>query len=102
MMKLDRIAAFGDELRDGVKGHYAHQTEPGFASGQPGLEESVKFGIVAATPHPQLDYAKVNYSKAPWASAPRPGHQLRGLPRRPGALGQAHGIEPRRHRGPAD
>ncbi|WP_201986996.1 type I pullulanase [Hymenobacter rubidus] len=70
MSKLPRIAAFGDELRDGVKGHYAHQTEPGFASGQPNLEESVKFGIVAATQHPQVDYAKVNYSKAPWASEP--------------------------------
>ncbi|WP_046244763.1 type I pullulanase [Hymenobacter terrenus] len=68
--KLPRIAAFGDELRDGVKGHYAHQTEPGFASGQPGLEESVKFGIVAATQHPQLDYTKVNYAKAPWADSP--------------------------------
>ena len=68
--RLPRIAAFGDELRDGVKGHYARQHEPGFASGQPGLEESVKFGIVAATPHPQLDYTKVNYSKAPWASSP--------------------------------
>ena len=70
MGRLDRIAAFGDELRDGVKGHYARQTEPGFASGQPGLEESVKFGIVAATPHPQVDYAKVNYSKAAWANSP--------------------------------
>ncbi|MBJ6110851.1 type I pullulanase [Hymenobacter sp. BT523] len=70
MGKIDRIAAFGDELRDGVKGHYARQTEPGFASGQPGLEESVKFGIVAATAHPQLDFAKVNYSKAAWANSP--------------------------------
>ena len=70
MARLPRIAAFGDELRDGVKGHYARQAEPGFASGQPGLEESVKFGIVAATPHAQLDYAKVNYSQAPWATAP--------------------------------
>ena len=70
MGRLDRIAAFGDELRDGVKGHYAHQTEPGFASGQPGLEESVKFGIVAATQHPQIDYTRVNYSKAPWANSP--------------------------------
>ncbi|MBX0291635.1 type I pullulanase [Hymenobacter sp. HSC-4F20] len=68
--KLDRIAAFGDELRDGVKGHFARQTEPGFASAQPGLEESVKFGIVAATQHPQLDYTKVNYSKGPWAATP--------------------------------
>ncbi|GAA4363581.1 type I pullulanase [Hymenobacter saemangeumensis] len=68
--QLDRVAAFGDELRDGVKGHYAEQREPGFASGKPGLEESVKFGIVAATQHPQLDYGKVNYSKAPWARSP--------------------------------
>jgi pullulanase len=68
--RLPRIAAFGDELRDAVKGHYAHQAEGGFAGGQLGLEESVKFGIVAATQHPQLDYAKVNYSKAPWASQP--------------------------------
>jgi pullulanase len=70
MTKLDRVAAFGDELRDGVKGHYAQQTEPGFASGRPDLEESVKFGIVAATQHPQIDYTKVNYSKAPWANSP--------------------------------
>jgi pullulanase len=70
VLRLNRIAAFGDELRDGVKGHYAHQAEAGFVGGQPGLDESVKFGIVAATQHPQLDYAKVNYSKAPWASQP--------------------------------
>lgn len=70
LAKLDRVAAFGDELRDGVKGHYADQKQPGFASGQPGLEESVKFGIVGTVSHPQLDYAKVNYSKAPWAGSP--------------------------------
>ena len=70
MSKLPRIAAFGDELRDGVKGHFARQTEPGFASGNVGLEESVKFGIVAATQHPQVDYAKVNYSKSAWATSP--------------------------------
>jgi pullulanase len=70
MARLNRVAAFSDELRDGVKGHYAHQAEPGFASGQPGLEESVRFGIVAATAHPQLDYRRVNYSQAPWAASP--------------------------------
>ena len=68
--RLPRIAAFGDELRDGVKGHYARQAEAGFVGGQQGLEESVKFGIVAATRHPQLDYAKVNYSTGPWAASP--------------------------------
>jgi len=70
MAQLPGIAAFGDELRDGVKGHYARQAEGGFAGGQPGLDESVKFGIVGAGQHPQLDYQKVNYSKAPWAAAP--------------------------------
>ena len=30
----------------------------------------MKFGIVAATQHPQVEYVKVNYSKAPWAAAP--------------------------------
>jgi pullulanase len=68
--QLPGIAAFGDELRDGVKGHYARQAEGGFVGGQPGLEESVKFGIVGAGQHPQLDYQKVNYSKAPWATQP--------------------------------
>ena len=70
MASLPRIAAFGDELRDGVKGHYAQQAAAGFVGGQPGLAESVKFGIVGAVRHPQLDYQKVNYSKAPWASQP--------------------------------
>jgi pullulanase len=34
------------------------------------MEESVKFGIVAATKHPQVRYDKVNYSKEPWAAEP--------------------------------
>jgi pullulanase len=68
--QLTGIAAFGDELRDGVKGHYSRHEETGFAGGRPGLDESVKFGIVAATSHPQVEYAKVNASKAPWATAP--------------------------------
>ena len=68
--QLDRIAAFGDELRDGVRGHVARHNEPGFASGHPGLEESIRFGIVGATRHPQIDYGKVNYSSAPWAATP--------------------------------
>lgn len=68
--QLDRVAAFSDELRDGVKGHYARHEETGFAGGRPGLEESVKFGIVGATRHRQIDYTKVNASNAPWANQP--------------------------------
>ncbi len=68
--QLDRIAAFSDDIRDGIKGHVFTPTEKGFASGKPGLEESIKFGVVASTLHPQLDYEAVNYSKAPWAAEP--------------------------------
>jgi pullulanase len=34
------------------------------------LAESIKFGIVASTQHPQIDYAKVDDSKSAWASQP--------------------------------
>ncbi|MEI9809112.1 MAG: hypothetical protein WDO16_15320 [Bacteroidota bacterium] len=34
------------------------------------MEESIKFGIVAACKHPQVNYANVNYSKAPYAAEP--------------------------------
>lgn len=68
--KLDRIAVFSDDIRDGIKGHVFTHEAKGFASGQPGTEESVKFGIVASVKHPQVDYSKVNYSKAPYAAQP--------------------------------
>ena len=34
------------------------------------MAESIKFGIVASTQHPQIDYTKVDDSKNPWASQP--------------------------------
>jgi len=68
--KLDRIAVFSDDLRDGIKGSVFEHEDKGFASGKPGMEESIKFGIVASCKHPQVDYSKVNYSKAPYAAQP--------------------------------
>ncbi|MFT7381559.1 MAG: pullulanase [Roseivirga sp.] len=68
--KLDKIAAFSDDMRDGLKGSVFEEKEGGFASNRKGLKESVKFGIVASTEHPQVDYEAVNYSKAPWAAEP--------------------------------
>lgn len=71
MTKLEAdIAAFSDDIRDGIKGSVFDSMDRGFVSGKAGMEESIKFGIVAATEHPQLDYSKVNYSKAFWAAAP--------------------------------
>jgi pullulanase len=67
---LDRIAVFSDDIRDGLKGSVFVHDEKGFASGKTGMEESIRFGIAASCPHPQVDYAKVNYSKAPYAHQP--------------------------------
>ncbi len=69
--KVPRLAAFSDDLRDGLKGSVFQKDEKGFVSGASGKEESVKFGIIAATQHPQIDYNKVNYSKAYWAGSPQ-------------------------------
>ena len=68
--KLDNIAVFSDDIRDGIKGSVFDHADKGFASGKPGMEESIKFGVVAACKHPQIDYSKVNYSKAPYAAEP--------------------------------
>ncbi len=68
--KMTDIAVFSDDLRDAVKGHYTDAADRGFATGKPGLEETVKIGIVAATPHPQVDYSKGANSKFPYAKSP--------------------------------
>ena len=68
--KLDRIAVFSDDIRDAIKGSVFNKTDRGFASGKDGLEESIKFGIVAACKHNQVNYSAVNYSKEPYANEP--------------------------------
>jgi pullulanase len=68
--KMLRVAAFSDDIRDAIKGHVFTHDAKGFASGQPGLEESIKFGVVASTEHRQINYDSINYSKAPWAKEP--------------------------------
>ncbi len=68
--KLNGIAVFSDDVRDGIKGSVFDGADRGFASGKPGMDQSIRFGIVAAGQHPQVDYSKVNYSKAPYTTNP--------------------------------
>lgn len=68
--KLNRIAVFSDDIRDGIKGSVFEIKDRGFATNKPGMVESVKFGIAAATAHPQVDMSKVNYSKKAYAAGP--------------------------------
>ena len=68
--QMPRIAAFSDELRDGLRGPFDDDTKTGWLGGAPDCEESLKFGIVGGISHPQVDMTKVNYSKQPWATEP--------------------------------
>lgn len=68
--KLDGIGAFSDEMRDALRGPVSDDHKGGFLAGVSGQEESIKFGIVGAIQHPQVDMTKVNYSKVPWTNSP--------------------------------
>ena len=68
--QMPGIAAFSDEIRDALRGPFSDDSKPGWLGGAPDCEESLKFGIVGAISHPQVDMSKVNYSKAPWAIEP--------------------------------
>ena len=68
--QLKSVAAFSDEARDGIKGHVFTHGAKAFISGEPNLVESVKFGVIGATQHPQIDYKKVNYTDFAWAPQP--------------------------------
>ena len=68
--QLNGIGAFCDDMRDALRGPFSDNHKGGFLAGVENLEESIKFGIVGAISHPQIDMAKVNYSKEPWTNSP--------------------------------
>jgi len=70
MAKVHQVAAFSDDIRDGLKGGWSDIKEKGFVSGNSAMDESVKSGIIASTPNSQVNYKKVNYSKSAWAAKP--------------------------------
>lgn len=69
--RMPGIAAFSDEIRDGLKGSWSRHDSRGFVGNVGLLRESVKFGIVGAVEHRGVDYDRVNTSEAPWATEPR-------------------------------
>ena len=77
--QMPGIAAFSDEIRDALRGPFSDDTKPGWMGARipkvtlqdlSGQKESLKFGIVGAIAHPQVDMTKVNYSTKPWALEP--------------------------------
>ncbi|WP_157681144.1 type I pullulanase [Maribacter dokdonensis] len=70
MQQLPKIAAFNDDLRDGLKGSVFDDQSLGFVSGAKNKQESIKFGIVGAIQHPDVNYNSINYSNTPWTNEP--------------------------------
>lgn len=70
--KFDKlqIAAFSDDCRDGVKGHVFYDEETGFVNGKDGLEETIKFAVVASAHHKDIDKENIVYSNEFWANEP--------------------------------
>ena len=67
--QMPGIAAFSDEIRDALRGPFSDDTKAAWLA--LGTEsESLKFGIAGCIAHPQVDMAKVNYAKEPWAVEP--------------------------------
>ncbi len=68
--KIEGVAVFNDNTRDGIKGHVFESESPGFVGGKFDLAESIKYGIVGGISHPGVRYNEVNYDKSAWASSP--------------------------------
>lgn len=69
--QFDGIAVFSDDIRDALKGKWTTPDVPGFVSGTENMEESIKFGVVAAIQHPQINYDELIYSDKPYANSPK-------------------------------
>lgn len=68
--KYQGIGAFSDDIRDGIKGHVFNLEETGFVNGKEGLENDIRYSVVGATYHPEVDYDAYTYSNGPWAKHP--------------------------------
>lgn len=67
--KMMGIASFSDDIRDAIKGSVFDFHEKGFVSGKQGLEENIKFGVVAATNYSGIDFSKTSSGQY-WAGDP--------------------------------
>ena len=64
------IGAFSDDIRDGIRGDVFIEEEIGFISGRQDMENDIRYSVVGATRHPEVDYDAYEYSEGPWAKNP--------------------------------
>ena len=70
MKQMPGIAAFSDELRDGLRGPFYDDKQGAFIAGVSGPEERIKFGIVGGIVHPQVNVQQVGGDHLPWNDDP--------------------------------
>ena len=70
MKQMPGIAAFSDELRDGLRGPFYDDKKGAFIAGVSGAEERIKFGIVGGIAHPQVNMQQVGSDHLPWNDDP--------------------------------
>ncbi len=68
--QLIGIAGFNDDFRDALKGNHGSKKSKGFVTGLELNEESVKFGIVGAINHPQINFEFIESLNHGWATEP--------------------------------
>lgn len=68
--QMPGIAAFSDELRDGLRGPFYDDKQGAFIAGVSGAEERIKFGIVGGIAHPQVNMQQVGGDHLPWNDDP--------------------------------
>lgn len=69
--KLQGIGMFSDDMRDGLRGHVFTDKAKGFVNGGLDMENDIRFSVVGAVEHPQVDYKKYEYTPTgAWAKNP--------------------------------
>lgn len=70
LRKIDGVGAFSDDIRDGIRGDVFISQDPGFITGRAGAGDDIRYCVVGASYHPQVDYTRYRYSDGPWAKNP--------------------------------
>ena len=68
--RLDRIAVFSDDIRDGLKGSVWRKDDRGFVNGRRAMEHTIRFGVVGSVQHPGVNLIQVRGAQRFWAREP--------------------------------
>ena len=67
---MEGIAAFSDDIRDGIKGNVFDALDKGFVNGGENMANAIKYSVTGATENSQVDYDAYEKSNGAWAGAP--------------------------------